>query len=83
MPKTVLRNPAPKPRRAATPRQWRTLCEKALQRATAVEDRRAVGLAKALAIHKEQATLQALGILSALDLDRLFSAPPTSTSTND
>jgi hypothetical protein len=48
-----------------------------------VEDRRAVGLAKALASHREQATLQALGILSDLDLDRLFLAPPTSTSTND
>ena len=77
MPKTTFRSPRPDARRVATPRQWRTLCEMALKRAQAVGDRRAEGLAKALQTRREQATLQALGILSAVDLDRVFSSPAT------
>lgn len=78
MPKTLFRKPQATPRRtAATPREWRTLCEKALTRAKAVGDRRVKGLEQALATHREQATLRSLGILSDLDLDREFSSPPT------
>lgn len=77
MPKTTFRNPPPTRRTAVTPRQWRTLCEMALQRAQEVGDRRAEGLAKALETRREQATLQSLGILSETDLDREFSSPLT------
>lgn len=79
MPKTLFRKPHAQDSRrtASTPRQWRTLCEQALRRAKAVGDRRAEGLERALATHRERAILQAMGILSELDLDREFSVPPT------
>jgi len=78
MPKTLLRNAQQNVRRtAATPREWRTLCEKALTRAKAVSDRRVKGLEMALVNHREQATLRSLGILSELDLEREFSSPQT------
>ena len=84
MPRTLLRNPPRTSRRTAvTPKEWRSLCLKALDRARASGDRRAAGLEAALANRREQATLRSLGILSDVDLDREFSAPQTSTGTNE
>lgn len=78
MPKTLLRSkPQVTRRAAATPREWRDLCEKALERARKLGDRRQEGLAKALVNRCEQTTLLALGIICELDLEREFSAPPT------
>jgi hypothetical protein len=76
MPRTLSRKPQQNTRRtAATPREWRTLCRQALERANAVGDRRAKGLELALTTRREQAILRSLGILSELDLDREFSSP--------
>jgi hypothetical protein len=78
MPKTLLRSGSPAVRRAATtPREWRDLCQKAVARAQKAGDRRFEGLQKALENHREQVTLQALGIICESDLDREFSVPPT------
>lgn len=78
MPKTVLRTKPESTRRTAvTPREWRDLCEKALSRARKAADRRSTGLEKALTTRREQATLQAMGIICENDLDREFSRPPT------
>lgn len=78
MPKTLFRNTQQNlGRTAATPREWRALCEKALARAKAIGDRRAMGLEQALTARREQATLRSLGILSELDLEREFFSPPT------
>lgn len=72
MPKTVLRDPPIKPRAAATPREWRALCQKALERAQKAGDRRASGLEKALALNQEEKSLRSLGIICEQDLDREF-----------
>lgn len=78
MPKTLHRRGPDTPRRAATtPREWRELCERALARAKRTGDRRSDGLEKALENRREKATLQALGIICDLDLDREFCASPT------
>jgi hypothetical protein len=78
MPKTLHRNKALTTRRnAVTPREWRELCERALERAKKKGDRRSGGLEKALATRREEPTLRALGIICDLDLDRVFSDPPT------
>lgn len=73
MPKTVLRSRAQvTPRGAATPREWRALCQKALERARKVSDRRATGLEKALELNQEEKVLRSLGIVCDRDLDREF-----------
>lgn len=72
-PKTVLRSrPQVAPRCAATTREWRALCQKALERARQASDRRQKGLEKALAQNQEEKVLRSLGIVCEQDLDREF-----------
>lgn len=72
-PKTVLRNrPKDAPRGAATPREWRALCQKALERARRISDRRVPGLERALELKQEEKVLRSLGIVCDQDLDREF-----------
>lgn len=72
-PKTVLRlRPQVTPRCAATPREWRALCQRALERARAVSDRREAGLERALSLNQEEKVLRSLGIVCDQDLDREF-----------
>jgi len=72
MPKARLRN-KPEPRRAAaTPQQWRALCQRALEAAQAQGDPRAGGLVRALTARLEQKTLQTLNIICDNDIEREF-----------
>lgn len=73
MPKTVLRErPQATPRGAATPKEWRALCQRALERARKRSDRRVAGLEKALELNQEEKVLRSLGIVCEQDLDREF-----------
>jgi hypothetical protein len=73
MPKTVLRSrPQVTRRGAVTPREWRALCQKALERARAVSDRRVAGLGRAIELNQEEKVLRSLGIVCEQDLDREF-----------
>lgn len=73
MPKIVLRERPPvTPRGATTPREWRALCQKALERARKKADRRVAGLERALELNQEEKVLRSLGIVCGQDLDREF-----------
>lgn len=72
-PKTVLRSrPQVTPRGAVTPREWRALCQRALERAQQASDRRVAGLEKALELKQEEKVLRSFGIVCDQDLDREF-----------
>jgi len=55
-----------------TPREWRALCQRALERAQQASDRRVAGLEKALELKQEEKVLRSFGIVCDQDLDREF-----------
>jgi hypothetical protein len=75
--KILNRGKAPKKTSASTPQDWALLCQKALQRAKSLQDRRAAGLQKALESHTEMRVLKALNIICEADIEREFSKPQT------